>query len=124
MFCVAPLTGSVDRNRLVIVHVADNHRVAPLTGSVDRNSFSSVSTKNGYTSLPSRGAWIEITIHYEAGFRILSLPSRGAWIEMAMLSFTPAIIPVAPLTGSVDRNQHAGIEADAPRRRSPHGERG
>ena len=33
-------------------------------------------------SLPSRGAWIEISILAYHDIDILSLPSRGAWIEI------------------------------------------
>ena len=56
-------------------------------------------------SLPSRGAWIEIKSWSCKGLEVLSLPSRGAWIEMSdsPLDFVSPE-PVAPLTGSVDRN--------------------
>ena len=57
------------------------------------------------TSLPSRGAWIEIA---KTRFTVLglvpSLPSRGAWIEMTSQQASNAMYQVAPLTGSVDRN--------------------
>ena len=55
------------------------------------------------TSLPSRGAWIEIScaMVYLTSL-IASLPSRGAWIE----------IETAESCWAADR------------RRSPHGERG
>ena len=57
--------------------------VAPLAGSVDRNLFAPGLTALGLTSLPSRGAWIEI---YD---------SARQWAEDHL---------VAPLAGSVDRN--------------------
>ena len=34
-------------------------------------------------SLPVRGAWIEIEVHFCDFLRRLSLPMRGAWIEIA-----------------------------------------
>ena len=57
--------------------------VAPLTGSVDRNGGCRNGPPAGGSSLPSRGAWIEIP-----------LPGRFQRRN-----------GVAPLTGSVDRNQ-------------------
>ena len=77
------------------------------------------------TSLPSRGAWIEIVSeageltwtasrspHGERGLKfppltlpgipITSLPSRGAWIEIDFTAFEKWAMEVAPLTGSVD----------------------
>ena len=57
------------------------------------------------TSLPSRGAWIEIAKKQDrCAPLLLSLPSRGAWIEMASVYNNSKKRPVAPLTGSVDRN--------------------
>ena len=57
---VAPLAGSVDRN----VKAGDLggfiESVAPLAGSVDRNGLSFPLCWIFGTSLPSRGAWIEI----------------------------------------------------------------
>ena len=78
-------------------------QVAPLAGSVDRNKV----VFGGNISIPT------------------SLPSRGAWIEIIpclwMLAHERL---VAPLAGSVDRNQFPrGVRAAAVRR-SPRGERG
>ena len=56
--------------------------VAPLAGSVDRNFL---------------GSWM--FARYST-----SLPSRGAWIEICDLSDTIEHACVAPLAGSVDRN--------------------
>ena len=57
---VAPLAGSVDRNK-TCSYVAKYVMVAPPAGSVDRNTNTAKKTKKINTSLPSRGAWIEIT---------------------------------------------------------------
>ena len=58
---VAPLAGSVDRN-CIPYHVGVSGKlVAPLAGSVDRNSSDSTPHLDPPTSLPSRGAWIEIS---------------------------------------------------------------
>ena len=61
--------------------------VAPLAGSVDRNS----KNKNPH---PCSNA---------------SLPSRGAWIEITRLSIIQMAPRVAPLAGSVDRNRPVSI---------------
>ena len=53
-------------------------------------------------SLPSRGAWIEITLSKPRDALHKSLPSRGAWIEMLYRAQTNPYRVVAPLTGSVD----------------------
>ena len=75
-------------------------------------------------SLPTRGAWIEISGSWTNRLSSVSLPTRGAWIEIAALSASSAaqsslptrgawiemdgqaqLIPykeVAPHTGSVD----------------------
>ena len=54
------------------------------------------------TSLPPRGAWIEIPKYLEIALYFSSLPPRGAWIEI--LHFLARMLSslVAPLTGSVD----------------------
>ena len=54
-------------------------------------------------SLPSRGAWIEIS----ASGRVvtimgMSLPSRGAWIEIKIPFLKDLRLYVAPLAGGVD----------------------
>ncbi len=56
----------------------------------------------GYSSLPTRGAWIEICLPIQSTAGFLSLPTRGAWIEIFLFSLL--FVPVT--------------------RRSPHGERG
>ena len=84
--------------------------VAPLAGSVDRNnSRRPHHIPYPVTSLPSRGAWIEIWATIRSCIaQQSSLPSRGAWIEIADASADPAAACVAPLAGSVDRNALGG----------------
>ena len=84
---------------------ADVVEVAPLTGSVDRNADEPRDVvATAVVSLPSRGAWIEMTLPSPP-----SAPSAG----------------VAPLTGSVDRNaQRYTASIRRQHGRSPHGERG
>ena len=55
-------------------------------------------------SLPSRGAWIEISLIQRKNPPLdKSLPSRGAWIEILRGKFDYSHADgVAPLTGSVD----------------------
>ena len=82
IYRVAPLAGSVDRNQLILA-VQNFRHVAPLAGSVDRNCLMAIGKASNFSSLPSRGAWIEIsdTMAWTIS-RSLSLPSRGAWIEI------------------------------------------
>ena len=75
-------------------------------------------------SLPSRGAWIEITREEMATMGVASLPSRGAWIEIR-------IGPLHNMWGT-GRSPHGErglkfqprIDAVDVKSRSPHGERG
>ena len=54
------------------------------------------------SSLPVRGAWIEI-INREIANRVdTSLPVRGAWIEIYLSTFPVMDEAVAPRAGSVD----------------------
>ena len=55
-------------------------------------------------SLPSRGAWIEMSATFDIDISSLgsSLPSRGAWIEILSDEYQVYEVTVAPLTGSVD----------------------
>ena len=78
--------------------------VAPLAGSVDRNWISDSVFCRSVASLPSRGAWIEMTTGPNEEERMESLPSRGAWIEIVGDGHHAGLLPVAPLAGSVDRN--------------------
>ena len=57
---------------------------------------------SSHWSLPSRGAWIEILLRSLGYAWIRSLPSRGAWIEMLELAPRVDEPSVAPLAGSVD----------------------
>ena len=54
----------------------------------------------------------------------VSLPSRGAWIEMNWACVRSASARVAPLAGSVDRNNIPAQKDELLERRSPRGERG
>ena len=55
------------------------------------------------TSLPVRGAWIEMYLLQEMTARnSTSLPVRGAWIEIPDEQRGRRISPVAPRAGSVD----------------------
>src|SRR5699024_2149981 len=60
-------------------------------------------------SLPSRGAWIEMSFSPRPRQKPPSLPSRGAWIEMPYILSAPISAAVAPLAGSVDRNYDVTI---------------
>ena len=56
-----------------------------------------------HPSLPSRGAWIEMSRDgLSSMVKCRSLPSRGAWIEIARSAVPWGSFVVAPLTGSVD----------------------
>ena len=53
-------------------------------------------------SLPARGAWIEIPQPLGLAVCIESLPARGAWIEIRGQGAFARVGPVAPRKGSVD----------------------
>ena len=118
----------MDRNELWKNGVFSDDVVAPLAGSVDRNYADVSNAPKTLASLPSRGAWIEISqtstltrpghvaplagsvdrnVGAEGELHLgqESLPSRGAWIEMWPLARLLPITRVAPLAGSVDRNK-------------------
>ena len=98
-------------------------------------------------SLPSRGAWIEISTAPAPSLEVVvaplagsvdrniqptmaedsyqkSLPSRGAWIEILLGKLRAAREMVAPLAGSVDRNLKLVKPGPVLMGRSPRGERG
>ena len=54
------------------------------------------------SSLPVRGAWIEISWIFVHLAQKSSLPVRGAWIEIMLLSGPEKLHFVAPRKGSVD----------------------
>ena len=58
---VAPFTGSVDWNSFTQLTQPYSFQVAPFTGSVDWNRQTNWVSLWHILSLPSRGAWIEIT---------------------------------------------------------------
>ena len=53
-------------------------------------------------SLPTRGAWIEMSAATAVYMLVWSLPTRGAWIEIELFPINRAELLVAPHTGSVD----------------------
>ena len=66
-------------------------------------SFSTRSTRsNGSSSLPVRGAWIEMLWTVLLASVQWSLPVRGAWIEITLSATFCASTKVAPRAGSVD----------------------
>ena len=120
---VAPLAGSAGRNRGHgrIVHVK---YVAPLAGSAGRNAQAVHAVYNTPSSLPSRGARVEIGFENVSVAPTWSLPSRGARVEIrrARVAFVPFI--VAPLAGSAGRNGDFQPPISVVSGRSPRGERG
>ena len=130
VFAVAPHAGSVDRNQKRVCCRKLLPHVAPHAGSVDRNAAVPSTTAKPCTSLPTRGAWIEIAPCCWLSASRWSLPTRGAWIEMlwppeccpctaslptrgAWIEIRPALSSdwtarVAPHAGSVDRNWTRG----------------
>ena len=55
------------------------------------------------SSLPARGAWIEIIARSKiTSIDCVSLPARGAWIEIYKIAQFAAEMGVAPRKGSVD----------------------
>ena len=60
--------------------VTKNQRIAGSRKSVCEAS--SYQTQNTGGSLPTRGAWIEMTSCHAMPTPLKSLPTRGAWIEI------------------------------------------
>ena len=54
------------------------------------------------SSLPVRGAWIEISFSFRRCSTLSSLPVRGAWIEILLPDGFLRFRVVAPRAGSVD----------------------
>ena len=73
---VAPLAGSVDRN-LHFSRPDKGPLVAPLAGSVDRNTAFALPASGLGESLPSRGAWIEISARRSFSSRTHCRSPRG-----------------------------------------------
>ena len=53
------------------------------------------------TSLPVRGAWVEILINIIQCITSVSLPVRGAWVEIRICQKSRRDMCVAPRAGSV-----------------------
>src|SRR5699024_4838805 len=98
--------------------------VAPLAGSVDRNRKFAV----GHVcraSLPSRGAWIEITMDCTSTLLPTVAPLAGSVDRnLQYMAARYEQWAVAPLAGSVDRNLAQLVVNDGGVGRSPRGERG
>ena len=76
------------------------------------------------SSLPSRGAWIEMMLVMLRVSQCLSLPSRGAWIEIRCNTRRRALAGSLPSRGAwiempYNKVPHYNIDS-----RSPRGERG
>ena len=54
------------------------------------------------SSLPVRGAWIEMQGVSRHNRQLVSLPVRGAWIEINLCAGDGFLLHVAPRAGSVD----------------------
>ena len=123
---VAPLAGSVDRNLPSQQALCVVYSVAPLAGSVDRNDVKHTVLLALGSSLPSRGAWIEIHGQGGPNTRYAVAPLAGSVDRNANASNIEKLVgSVAPLAGSVDRNGRGhGDSGRHRRRRSPRGERG
>ena len=77
-----------------------------------------------HTSLPIRGAWIEISSNTITSPSIKSLPIRGAWIEIYLLGAFVADWGSLPIRGAWIEILCCVITVMANVSRSPSGERG
>ena len=76
-------------------------------------------------SLPTRGAWIEITLIYILELtEKMSLPTRGAWIEMLVLVIGLIVLLSLPTRGAWIEITHLHPYKTRVICRSPRGERG
>ena len=99
--------------------------VAPLAGSVDRNLVGFVGALVAAGSLPSRGAWIEISLIRPFSRQNLVAPLAGSVDRNSRQNLINLDqVKVAPLAGSVDRNLGLHFLHEGVVRRSPRGERG
>ena len=80
--------------------------------------------KRRWRSLPVRGAWIEIFLHKYHNNHKASLPVRGAWIEIHVMILLRLCAIVAPCEGSVDWNSGTKSHIISVTSRSLWGERG
>ena len=79
-------------------------RVAPLAGSVDRNRSAPMHWIRYRASLPSRGAWIEIRVQGRTPAIAPVAPLAGSVDRNYLHKKGERLHRVAPLAGSVDRN--------------------
>ena len=76
------------------------------------------------SSLPSRGAWIEIREQGRSRTAYVSLPSRGAWIEIPQARYFTLGGSSLPSRGAwIEITKNTGTNSKQGRR-SPRGERG
>ena len=75
-------------------------------------------------SLPTRGAWIEIANSTTGTTHHTSLPTRGAWIEIPPPPASPPITSSLPTRGAWIEIAGHGPGGHDGGGRSPHGERG
>ena len=75
-------------------------------------------------SLPSRGAWIEISTRWTWVVPWASLPSRGAWIEIEEVHVAETVGGSLPSRGAWIEILEEKTSKPWALRRSPHGERG
>ena len=76
------------------------------------------------SSLPSRGAWVEIGSRYRGFGQTRSLPSRGAWVEMSREIFISVHTRSLPSRGAWVEIEDIVFYLACEMRRSPRGERG
>ena len=76
------------------------------------------------SSLPTRGAWIEIVSPSVASGNASSLPTRGAWIEIRPYLSRPDPLWSLPTRGAWIEILCFDVDRGSLCRRSPHGERG
>ena len=79
---------------------------------------------NVHASLPVRGAWIEIASILALSANNVSLPVRGAWIEINLYSDLVALVKSLPVRGAWIEISRPYSAKFAGMRRSPCGERG
>ena len=82
------------------------------------------SSETKISSLPPRGAWIEIAKDFQRRYAALSLPPRGAWIEILAEPYMANNLPCRSPHGERGLKSYATACFSAFSGRSPHGERG
>ena len=83
-----------------------------------------VSARVRHSSLPVRGAWIEVPAPASGNACAASLPVRGAWIEMSMTGKHADLIVSLPVRGAWIEIYTLRMSSNPHKSRSPCGERG